>query len=149
MDMYVANWREGMEVSSSLSLFRNLKYSYQPAPYLYKVLNKKMQERFFKTKIITTSIVSRDWTLYRGHREQRKCTLCELNDIEDEYHFVLRCSKYQTLRDVYIKRYYSRNPSMFKLIKLLNCDKIKSLNNLTVYIIKAFKLMLQVHNNVD
>ena len=68
MDMYLTNWREGMEVSSSLSLFRNLKYSYQPAPYLYKVLNKKMQERYFKTKIIITSIVSRDWTLYRGHK---------------------------------------------------------------------------------
>ena len=36
---------------------------------------------------------------------------------------------------------------MFKFIKLLNCDKVKTLNNLVVYIIKAFKLRLQVHNN--
>ena len=24
-------------------------------------------------------------------RNERKCTLCNLNDIEDEFHFVLKC----------------------------------------------------------
>ena len=149
MDMYLTNWREGMEVSSSLSLFRNLKYSYQPAPYLYKVLNKKYRNAISKLRLSSHPLLVETGRYTGVPREQRKCTLCELNDIEDEYHFVLRCSKYQTLRDVYIPRYYSRNPSMFKFITLLNCDKLKTLNNLAVYIIKAFKLRLQVHNNVN
>ena len=149
MDMYLTNWREGMEVSSSLLLFWNLKYSYQPAPYLYKVLNKKCRNAISKLRLSSHPLLVETGRYTGVPREQRKCTLCELNDIEDEYHFVLRCSKYQTLRDVYIPRYYSRNSSMFKFIKLLNCDKVKTLNNLAVYIIKAFKLRLQVHNNVD
>ena len=34
MDIYIANWREGMNACSSLSLFRNVKCSYQH----YKIL---------------------------------------------------------------------------------------------------------------
>ena len=150
MDMYLTNWREGMEVSSSFSLFRNLKYSYmyQPAPYLYKVL-KKCRNAISQLRLSLHPLLVETGRCTGVPRELRKCTLCELNDIEDEYHFVHRCSKYQTLRAVYIPSYYSRNPSMFKFIKLLNCAKVKTLNNLAVYIIKAFKLRLQVHNNVD
>ena len=76
------------------------------------------------------------------------CSYCELNDIEDEYHFVLQCSKYQTLRNEYIPSYYPRNPSMYKTIELLNSDKVKTLNNFAIYIIKAFKLRLQADNEI-
>ena len=31
-------------------------------------------------------------------RNQRKCVLCVHNDIEDEYHFVLICPKYNGIR---------------------------------------------------
>ena len=37
------------------------------------------------------------------------------NDIEDEYHFILECSKYVEIRRKYIKPYYCINPSAFKL----------------------------------
>ena len=44
MDIYIANWREGMNACSSLSLFKNVKYSYQQAPYIYKLIrNIEMQ----------------------------------------------------------------------------------------------------------
>ena len=33
MDAYITNWRAGMEACSSLSLYRNLKTKYKPAPY--------------------------------------------------------------------------------------------------------------------
>ena len=33
----------------------------------------------------------------------RKCTLCNDNDIQDEYHFVLKCAYYNEVRRKYIK----------------------------------------------
>ena len=39
----------------------------------------------------------------------RKCTLCNMNEIEDEYHFILQCPIYETIRKQYIKKYYYRN----------------------------------------
>ena len=45
--------------------------------------------------------------------------MCNNNDIEDEYHFILECSKYVEIRRKYIKPYYCINPSAFKLFKIL------------------------------
>ena len=32
-------------------------------------------------------------------RNQRVCSMCNLNDIEDEFHFILRCPAYNDLRE--------------------------------------------------
>jgi hypothetical protein len=46
--------------------------------------------------------------------------MCNNYDIEDEYHFILECSKYVEIRRKYIKPYYCINPSAFKLTQLLS-----------------------------
>ena len=50
----------------------------------------------------------------------RKCTLCNDNDIQDEYHIVLKCAYYNEVRRKYIKPYYHRHPSMYKFQELMN-----------------------------
>ena len=37
-------------------------------------------------------------------RQDRKCIICNLNDIEDEFHFVLVCPDYINLRNAYIPK---------------------------------------------
>ena len=80
-------------------------------------------------------------------REDRKCTLCRLNDIEDEYHFTLICPIYYDLRKEYLQKYFYVKPSVTKYIlsvtkyiTLMNSSKLKVLKNLATYIIKGFKL---------
>ena len=68
---------------------------------------------------------------YHGtERSDRKCTLCNLNTIEDEFHFILHCPCYDTIRKQYIKPYYYSRPSSFKLVQLLNCENVKVISNL-------------------
>jgi REP element-mobilizing transposase RayT len=55
-------------------------------------------------------------------RNERKCILCNLNVLEDEFHFVLQCTKYNDLRKKYIKKYYWSTPSTFKLVQLLSVE---------------------------
>ena len=43
---------------------------------------------------------------------QRVCSMCNLNDIEDEFHFILRCPADNDLR----KKYLNNRPSVFKLL---------------------------------
>ena len=64
----------------------------------------------------------------------------DTNDIEDEFHFILTCPLYENIRQVYIKLYYCRNPSMYKFIQLLKNENTTHLKNLAKYIIEAFKL---------
>ena len=48
------------------------------------------------------------------------CTLCNLNDLEDDFHFVLICPFYETLRKQLIPRYYAQRPSMYKFECMYN-----------------------------
>ena len=51
-----------------------------------------------------------------------------LNEVEEEYHFLLICQAYDKLRHMYFKKYYYDKQSMLKLMQLLNCENAKVLN---------------------
>ena len=65
-----------------------------------------------------------------------------MNILEDEYHFVLVCPFYSTIRDKYIKSYYYNTPSTFKLTQLLSIDSSKHLIKLRKYLTTASMLRL-------
>jgi hypothetical protein len=72
-------------------------------------------------------------------KKERLCTHCKM-DIADEYHFVLACPLYSDLRSKFIKPYYYKKPSVFKLIQLFNADILKAMYNLGKYLSLATKL---------
>ena len=56
-------------------------------------------------------------------RHERLCLHCNLQDVEDVYHFVCICPKYRTIRLKYtINRYYYFRPSMYKFYELLRSN---------------------------
>ena len=73
-------------------------------------------------------------------REDRICHKCNLGVIEDEYHFILQCPFYTNIRRQYIKAYFYRRPSAFKLVQLLCSESTKELCNLAKYIKTAFSM---------
>jgi hypothetical protein len=70
-----------------------------------------------------------------GH--ERVCSMCNLNVVEDEYHYILQCEKYIDVRRRYLKKYYWLRLSCFKLVQLLSVHNIKELNNLGKYLLLA------------
>ena len=73
-------------------------------------------------------------------RRNRLCQLCELNEVEDEFHFILQCPFYVEIRRKYIKKYYYIRASVFKLIQLLSVQNVKELRNLGRYLYHAENL---------
>jgi hypothetical protein len=57
-------------------------------------------------------------------RSRRACKFCNLNKVEDEYHFILECPHYGHLRSLYIKKYYYWRPSTFDLNQLLTSNNL-------------------------
>lgn len=53
-------------------------------------------------------------------RQFRVCTLCNLQEIGDEYHYVMKCQIFQEYRKMYVKRFYYTRPSSFKFSALMN-----------------------------
>ena len=65
---------------------------------------------------------------------QRICQNCNTGMVENEYHFLLICPKYNHIRTKYIKRYYYTWPTTQKFTNLLNCNSTKTIKNLAKYI---------------
>ena len=77
-------------------------------------------------------------------RDNRICRCCKMNNIEDEYHFVLICPAYRTLRCNFLPKYYCSWPNTRKLIFLLQAGSKSLTKNLCNYLKAAWKLRLQI-----
>ena len=69
---------------------------------------------------------------------ERKCRLC--NVMEDEYHFVIECNRYNELRKKYIPKYYFQRPSMYKFVELVTTENNILMNKFGSFVYQAFKL---------
>ena len=68
--------------------------------------------------------------------EGRTCSTCE--EVEDEAHFVFECTRYEDLRDQYIKVEFDPSRcAQEQLVDLLLCKDKRKLDNLGIYIHKA------------
>ena len=82
----------------------------------------------------------RRWVKPKINYHERLCTLCDENDIKDEYHILMKCNYFVNLREKYIcKKYmYYKRPSMYKFQKLMNTTK-RELYRLKFFIKCIFK----------
>ena len=71
--------------------------------------------------------------------EDRTCTLCESNEIGDEFHYLFKCSKFKDERIKYIKEYFLNNPTEHKMKELFNGPTIKQLLNLAKFVYKIIQ----------
>ena len=106
---------------------------------LQNYLTKHMNFRVYLTRLrLSSHNLFVEVGRYHGvNRLDRKCTLCTLNITEDEFHFVLQCESYRDLRRQFIKPYYYRRPSSFKLVQLLSTENVKDLRNLCKFLFNA------------
>ena len=70
-------------------------------------------------------------------RNERVCDLCDANTLGDEFHFLLKCSKFENIRKYYIPRKYWRRPNIISFCNLLNCKLLKV--KLAKFVKEAFK----------
>lgn len=125
-----------------------MKETFEISPYLLTVNNKKFRNAIAKLRLSSHQLNIETGRHRNIERLDRKCTLCNRNELEDEYHFTLICPVYSDLRKEYLQRYYYIKPSVMKFITLLNSSKRKLLYNLAIYIIKSFKLRNSLFNDI-
>ena len=71
-------------------------------------------------------------------RENRKCHVC--STLEDEFHFLFECCLYNDFRKRYFKPYFTRHCSMLKTVQLFKSEMKRDIQNLAMFIFKAFEL---------
>ena len=99
-----------------------------------------LSHRIAFVRLVTSShrlkVETGRWTRPVTPVEERLCDQCK--KIDDEYHFLLECSKFSVLRKRFIPRYYYIRPSMFKYVQLINSMNCKTVRQLGKYIYHAF-----------
>ena len=98
-------------------------------PYLQKPIASKYKHILSKYRLSAHSLSIETGRYHQIDRNYRICSLCNMNILEDEYHFVLVCPFYSTIRDKYIN-----TPSTFKLTQLMYIDISKHLIKLCKYL---------------
>ena len=146
-DQYLTVWNAKILVSSSLEFYKEICPTICTATYLHKLVNIRYRRALSKLRLASYDLQI-ELGRHRGiERSERKCTVCDRNEIEDVFHFILICPKYTHIRNQHLKRYYHQRPSMFKLVQLFNDDSLSNLKKLVKYIIEAFQTRKSLLNN--
>jgi hypothetical protein len=146
LDMYRQNWSSQIDESSRSSFFKLI----NPQHNYNSILNIRMTKshKLALIRLILSShhlkIETGRWTRPPTERHRRYCDNCP-EKIEDEFHFIFECSLYTEIRNRFIPNYYRRNPSMFKLIRLFNEERSKTIRLLAKFIFTAFQLHATLH----
>ena len=107
--------------------------------YLTKSINELHRKCITRIRLSSHNLNIETGRYRHESRTDRRCTLCDLDDLEDEFHFILKCPFYNDLRVTLIKPYYLRRTSVFKLIELLSTRNLKELRNLGRFLYLADK----------
>ena len=74
--------------------------------------------------------------------DERLCTICQLNEIGDEFHYLFNCTFFSTQRARLMMRYYYTQPNMYKMIQLFESSDFNDMLNLAKFadiIVRQFK----------
>ena len=87
-------------------------------------LIKKIQTVFCFYYLLTSYLIH-NLAIEKGRhdnipKEERLCTFCDDNVLEDEFHAVMICEKYEEIRCFYIPQCYLNPPSIHNFNKLMS-----------------------------
>jgi hypothetical protein len=95
----ISKWKEEILAKPKLRTYTNFKSEYTTEPYLEMNINRAHRSYLaqFRCGILPIRIeVGR----FKGEDvSERICEFCDLGKIEDEYHFLIECCKYNDARD--------------------------------------------------
>ncbi|XP_053375235.1 uncharacterized protein LOC128547230 [Mercenaria mercenaria] len=141
IENFVQNCYNGINNSRCLCSYKLFKTTFGFENYL-DFLSPKLRIAFSRLRRSSHQlrIESGRYGANRVEHNQRYCLLCNSGDIEDEYHFIIKCPVYDTIRKLYIKPYYYRRPSVYKFTQLMHNTQRSALLKLSKFIYNAFIL---------
>ena len=71
---------------------------------------------------------------YRIIDERNNCPLCDMNELGDEYHYLMLCPAFDIQRSKYIDLYYTSRPNVLKYKELFTVVNISKLSKLSKFV---------------
>ena len=141
---YIDHWRHTLQHSKKLEFYSSFKNNFAPSIYLDITRKNCNRKTLVKLRIGNHKLGIETGRYDNNPRCERLCSLCDINEIEDEIHFLFRCSKYSTIRNAF---YNKIGKNRFPNVKQLQLtDLIFDLMNCNDNIIKFVSLCFDLRN---
>ena len=135
-DQTIQKWYNEIALNSEKCFYyKNFGMEYQLKTY-FSILPKDLWIPLlkFRTRNFRLPIEFNSWTSFYKPVNERKCSICNQNDLGDEYHYIMKCPVFKEIREIYLKKYYIKRPSVFKFTSLMQSRNRKILTNLAIFI---------------
>ena len=97
-DMYLQKWYSDINNSSHLQTYSLFKHNFELEKYLKLNMEVRYKTAFARFRTSSHNLAIETGTYENIPRDQRTSKSCNMNAIEDEYHFLLVCPKYRELK---------------------------------------------------
>ena len=144
VDQYLQSWYSQIDTSSKLESYKLFKTAYESEKYLLAVNNISHRKSLTRFRCSAHKLAIEEGRFRNIDRNQRKCIHCNMNAIENEYHFLMVCPKYRSLRIDCLPRYYCSFPSKPKFVSLMKSEQSSILKRLAKFLFLANELRNEV-----
>ena len=131
VDQFKQSWHSDIETSSKGFCYRIFKTDFGFEKYI-ELLNDRDRNTLcrFRTTNHRFPIETGRWL--NIERNERNCTLCNLNKLGDEYHYLLECPFFSNDRRINLGNYFTTRCNILKfktLLQYINVQKLRKLCN--------------------
>ena len=124
-DQYQQTALGGIKESSKMQLYSKLKTEHCTESYLSDLANVRHRVAMTRLRLSSHSLNIEKGRHTDVDREERICTLCGRNDIEDETHMLIRCPMYKNIRPPNFTSQNTLIHDQEKAIQILKNDDLK------------------------
>ena len=140
-DLYIQEWNKKANVSSKGKQYLLYKDNLNFEKYLINV------SKFYYSKIIKYRTGNHRLPVETGRwgdipLNERKCKICTIDDIGDEYHYLFTCDYFANDRKLYLKPYFYVKPNIRKYRELFTSTNEATLIKLSKFVAILWKSFL-------
>ena len=137
--MYIKNWYTRICNSNRLTSYILYKDSLAMETCLETIYVNKFRISLSKFRLSSHDLAIEKGRYNNINIENRLCIYCNMNAIENEFHFLLVCPKYRHLRIKYFKPYFCQWPNVNKFKISMSSQNRNTLLKLSKYLYYAFR----------
>lgn len=136
-DQYYQTYYESINSSSKLETLKCMNKIFGFEKYLSCISDDSHRIAVSRFRCSAHKLMIEEGRYRNIERKLRICQFCNLNVIENEYHFLLVCPAYRDLRATILPNYYCRWPTKNKFINFLKDNQSGNLKKLGKFLYKA------------
>ena len=138
-DIDMQDWASSLNDFDYLRTYKLLKSDKFVEPYIIHLNDFNVRKYLARLRCGYVNINVNIGRINNTRFEERVCTYCNCNSLDDEFHFLLVCTFHDNLRKKYIPSYYTLYPDLHKFRSLVNSDCKKNCFSLAKFVKHALE----------